>query len=273
MMINNNNSTSTTEDTVIIDDNNNSNSSSNAITTSEHNNKLSLNEKLFNLRLKINQSRKANKDEVSQEYIRLNKKNNNKKNNEDDDGNEDIINADNNIDKNNKNNKWKNKNNDDIYMNQTAEQAEYVIEKQLKKEQSRLTFGWQAYTVEAKYRSYEKSLKNLPVNKINIHENSSSSSSSLQPSSSSPSSLIEINPFLYGKQNLKITQSGLDRLTTHIEQKEIDRKKFHKRRLVVDAHNVDYINDRNAAFNKKLKKSFDKYTVEIRQNLERGTAV
>jgi hypothetical protein len=43
--------------------------------------------------------------------------------------------------------------------------------------------------------------------------------------------------------------------------------------MVVDAHNVDYINDRNAAFNKKLKKSFDKYTVEIRQNLERGTAV
>jgi hypothetical protein len=251
---------------------------------SDHSNKLSLNEKLFNLRLKINQSRKANKDEVSQEYLRLNKKNNNKKK-DDDDNNEDIINLDpndnnnNHDNKNDKNsNKWKNKNNDDIYMYQTAEQAEYEIEKQLKKEQSRLTFGWQAYTVEAKYRSYEKSLKHLPVNKININENSSSSSSALQssssqPSSSSSSSLIEINPFLYGKQNLKITQSGLDRLTSHIEQKEIDRKKFHKRRIVVDAHNVDYINDRNAAFNKKLKKSFDKYTVEIRQNLERGTAV
>jgi hypothetical protein len=256
---------------------------SNSTTTtddSDHSNKLSLNEKLFNLRLKINQSRKANKDEVSQEYLRLNKKNNNKKM-DDDDNNVDIINVDpnnnndNNDNKSDKNNKWKNKNNDDIYMYQTAEQAEYEIEKQLKKEQSRLTFGWQAYTVEAKYRSYEKSLKHLPVNKININENSSSSalqSSSSQPPPSS-SSLIEVNPFVYGKQNLKITQSGLDRLTSHIEQKEVDRKKFHKRRMVVDAHNVDYINDRNAAFNKKLKKSFDKYTVEIRQNLERGTAV
>ena len=257
-----------------------SNSTTATTDDSDHSNKLSLNEKLFNLRLKINQSRKANKDEVSQEYLRLNKKNNNKKI-DDDDNNVDIINVDpnnnndNNDNKSDKNNKWKNKNNDDINMYQTAEQAEYEIEKQLKKEQSRLTFGWQAYTVEAKYRSYEKSLKHLPVNKININENSSSSalqSSSSQPPPSS-SSLIEINPFVYGKQNLKITQSGLDRLTSHIEQKEVDRKKFHKRRMVVDAHNVDYINDRNAAFNKKLKKSFDKYTVEIRQNLERGTAV
>ena len=147
----------------------------------DHSNKLSLNEKLFNLRLKINQSRKANKDEVSQEYLRLNKKNNNKKK-DDDDNNLDIINVDpndNNDNKSDKNNKWKNKNNDDIYMYQTAEQAEYEIEKQLKKEQSRLTFGWQAYTVEAKYRSYEKSLKHLPVNKININENSSSSASLL----------------------------------------------------------------------------------------------
>lgn len=36
---------------------------------------------------------------------------------------------------------------------------------------------------------------------------------------------------------------------------------------------VDFINDKNEAFNKKIKRSFDKYTVEIRQNLERGTAI
>jgi pre-mRNA-splicing factor SYF2 len=41
----------------------------------------------------------------------------------------------------------------------------------------------------------------------------------------------------------------------------------------LDPADVDYINNDNAMFNKKLKRSFDKYTVEIRQNLERGTAL
>ena len=36
---------------------------------------------------------------------------------------------------------------------------------------------------------------------------------------------------------------------------------------------VDYINKRNMVFNKKISRAFDKYTTEIRQNLERGTAL
>jgi len=39
------------------------------------------------------------------------------------------------------------------------------------------------------------------------------------------------------------------------------------------AADIDYINDRNKHFNKKIKRAYDKYTVEIRQNLERGTAL
>ena len=36
---------------------------------------------------------------------------------------------------------------------------------------------------------------------------------------------------------------------------------------------VHYINDRNRVFVKKIGRAFDKYTTEIRQNLERGTAL
>ena len=36
---------------------------------------------------------------------------------------------------------------------------------------------------------------------------------------------------------------------------------------------VDYINEANRKYNKKLAKAYDKYTVDIRQNLERGTAL
>ena len=33
------------------------------------------------------------------------------------------------------------------------------------------------------------------------------------------------------------------------------------------------INDRNRVFNKKISRAFDKYTMEIKQNIERGTAL
>ena len=58
-----------------------------------------------------------------------------------------------------------------------------------------------------------------------------------------------------------------------IERRQEERVKMSRRRTHFDSNDVDYINDSNAAFNKKIKHSFDKYTVEIRQNLERGTAI
>ncbi len=48
---------------------------------------------------------------------------------------------------------------------------------------------------------------------------------------------------------------------------------FSRRRTENSATDIDYINDRNKHFNKKIKRAYDKYTVEIRQNLERGTAL
>ena len=35
---------------------------------------------------------------------------------------------------------------------------------------------------------------------------------------------------------------------------------------------VDYINERNRDFNKKLRRDYGKYTEEIKSNLERGSA-
>jgi SYF2 splicing factor len=51
------------------------------------------------------------------------------------------------------------------------------------------------------------------------------------------------------------------------------RAKFSRRRTEYEAEDIDYINDRNKHFNKKIKRAYDKYTVETRQNLERGTAL
>lgn len=51
------------------------------------------------------------------------------------------------------------------------------------------------------------------------------------------------------------------------------REKYSRRRPYNDDADIDYINERNAKFNKKAERFYGKYTAEIKQNLERGTAV
>jgi pre-mRNA-splicing factor SYF2 len=51
------------------------------------------------------------------------------------------------------------------------------------------------------------------------------------------------------------------------------RDNFSRRRKHFDDKDIDFINERNAIFNKKIERAFGKYTGEIKANLERGTAL
>ena len=51
------------------------------------------------------------------------------------------------------------------------------------------------------------------------------------------------------------------------------REKFSRRRTTDEEADIDFINERNQKFNKKLERFYGQYTAEIKQNLERGTAV
>lgn len=221
---------------------------------------VSLQDKLFNLRMKINQGRKANKEEVEEEYKRFNnpkyeqKKMYLQKVAEAQEGEGETVGEESAP----KGKKW---DKEEGLMQQTAEQASYAAEKTRKKEEIKSTFGWQAFTAEATHRAYEKRLKKLPTKPTN------------RSSASTGESHLEENPLDYGKSGTEVSKSGLDRLTKDMEEREEARKTFSKRRMHLEGSDVDYINDKNAIYNKKLKRAFDKYTVEIRQNLERGTAV
>lgn len=76
----------------------------------------------------------------------------------------------------------------------------------------------------------------------------------------------------YGK-NDTVSHEGLDRMVAELKDREEKRKKFSRRRQVYEDQDVDFINERNRHFNKRIARAFDKYTVEIRQNIERGTAL
>uniref|UniRef100_F6Q557 Pre-mRNA-splicing factor SYF2 n=1 Tax=Equus caballus TaxID=9796 RepID=F6Q557_HORSE len=65
----------------------------------------------------------------------------------------------------------------------------------------------------------------------------------------------------------------IDRMVTDLEKQIEKRDKYSRRRPYNDDADIDYINERNAKFNKKAERFYGKYTAEIKQNLERGTAV
>jgi len=71
----------------------------------------------------------------------------------------------------------------------------------------------------------------------------------------------------------KDTKQGIDKMVEDLHKQIEKREKFSRRRMHNPDADIDYINERNAKFNKKLERFYGQYTTEIKQNLERGTAV
>ncbi|PVU88185.1 hypothetical protein BB561_005984 [Smittium simulii] len=69
----------------------------------------------------------------------------------------------------------------------------------------------------------------------------------------------------------KPSQSALDRLSTSIVDQQVKHARAIKPPKETD--DVTFINDRNAHFNRKINRAFDKYTKDIRESFERGTAL
>lgn len=71
----------------------------------------------------------------------------------------------------------------------------------------------------------------------------------------------------------KDSKEGVDRMVEDVQKKIETRGKRSRRRRFDHDADVDYINERNMKFNKKLERFYGNYTDEIKQNFERGTAI
>jgi len=71
----------------------------------------------------------------------------------------------------------------------------------------------------------------------------------------------------------KPSSDAVSRMVVDLDKQIKKRAKFSRRRTHNDDDDIDYINQRNAKFNKKLERFYGEYTAEIKQNLERGTAI
>ncbi|XP_050421899.1 pre-mRNA-splicing factor Syf2 [Adelges cooleyi] len=81
----------------------------------------------------------------------------------------------------------------------------------------------------------------------------------------------ESNTYLHDK--IKDSKEGVDRMVDDLEKQIAKRQKFSRRRTHNDEADIDYINERNMKFNAKLERYYGEHTTQIKQNLERGTAI
>jgi len=108
---------------------------------------------------------------------------------------------------------------------------------------------------EGQYRHYERNLRSIP--KVDRE----SSSEMYDPLS-----------YKEDDEHKAMTQAGAKRLAADMKRRA-EKSVKKKQKLEDDSGDVSYINDRNKRFNEKIGRNFDKYTTEIKQNLERGTAL
>lgn len=71
----------------------------------------------------------------------------------------------------------------------------------------------------------------------------------------------------------KDSPKAIETMVKDLQAQICKRKSFSRRRTHNDDADIDYINEKNARFNKKLERFYGEHTVEIKQNLERGTAI
>lgn len=62
-------------------------------------------------------------------------------------------------------------------------------------------------------------------------------------------------------------------LRDELEDTMARRAEFSRRRAYSEEGDINYINEQNRKFSQKVSRAYDPYTVEIRENLERGTAL
>ena len=69
------------------------------------------------------------------------------------------------------------------------------------------------------------------------------------------------------------SEARKEALAAELLERELKRKEFSRRRTTNKEADINFINERNEVFNKKLERNFGKSAAEIKANLERGTAL
>ncbi|CAL1404978.1 unnamed protein product [Linum trigynum] len=145
------------------------------------------------------------------------------------------------------------------YMLDTQEAAEVKYKKW---DKDPAPFGWDVFNQRTLYNAYKKRTKNVNVDLEEYNK----------MKEADPEFYRDASSLQYGKAP-KISEDKIDRMVKELKDRDAKRGSFSRRRRFHEEKDIDSINDRNEHFNKKIERAFGKYTLEIKNNLERGTAL
>jgi hypothetical protein len=138
------------------------------------------------------------------------------------------------------------------------ETAESIALRSRKSRKSEET-GWNVYNDEALYKAQERRIE-----KMGFYPDAYERQKSQMGDASF------YNPGAIGH---KPSDDAKERLAGSLKEEVERRKKFSRRRVFDEDEEVQWINEANRRFTKQLDRAFGDYTREIKNNLERGTAV
>ena len=219
-----------------------------------------LRQRMRKLKLKMNQARQLNKQEVLREGERLGSV----------EGAAKARKRQQTQDRKSTELEWKNRNSRALEVAAAAgldgkhlvEQADSSLRKAYKKERNAAAnqFGINDYhNPQGMHRNYERDLKSIPR------------AASVLTDDVRRSSTRTFDPILKDSDGTR-EREGARNLANEMKRR-IEKQKNKRNRLEFEGEDVTWINQRNKKFNQKISRNFDKDTAEIRQNLERGTAL
>lgn len=127
------------------------------------------------------------------------------------------------------------------------------------------------YNPEGQFRNYERSLKSV-THSSTSHSSSSSKRNVVPMSSASSGAGYDLDSKQHQEEQ-KRERDGARRLADEMKRRATKTEKRKQKQMDFEAEDVSYINQRNKKFNEKINRTYDKHTAEIKQNLERGTAL
>lgn len=120
------------------------------------------------------------------------------------------------------------------------------------------------YNSEGQFKNYERSLKS--ISNGFRHSNNTNTMGAEISSSSYNTQSIE-------RKEFNRERNGAKRLADEFKRRSAKADKRKQKEMDFEATDISSINKRNKHFNEKISRNYDKHTAEIRQNLERGTAL
>eukprot|EP00281_Chroomonas_sp_CCMP1168_P028804 CAMPEP_0206242066 /NCGR_PEP_ID=MMETSP0047_2-20121206/16851_1 /ASSEMBLY_ACC=CAM_ASM_000192 /TAXON_ID=195065 /ORGANISM="Chroomonas mesostigmatica_cf, Strain CCMP1168" /LENGTH=237 /DNA_ID=CAMNT_0053667045 /DNA_START=33 /DNA_END=746 /DNA_ORIENTATION=- len=152
---------------------------------------------------------------------------------------------------------------DDRLSRVTLEQAEGMEKKKSKKEKNKAACGWDIFNQDSLYKAHKKRIATVKVD-VDAYK---------KAKEEDPEFYRDANSLAYGQQGFQPSQEKVEAMVNELLDKQEKRNKFSRRRTEHEDDDVDYINKRNQHFNKKIDRAYGEYTKVIKENLERGTAI